>query len=356
MSKKTISNVIDIMAVARDSYKGRYKEHLNRYNEQMKTIKDNYKPGTPFFNEEKKKAKEEFEAAVNKERVAVKNFVNEAVEDLRQDEIFKVRQIDSEVMNKLNAVKDLPLSAEELSILRSRFAKNGEYWPTRFLAVMAEKNGLRPSQFENSASLHTKFDILGQLETQLDNLLSGYNGDFHYRTEVLLCDSALQRAERTFLNGWENAEMEDEQVARRAFSRLKNLSIIEQGIALQNLMSNTTPELKKAFFYEMARNEGSVEVAAMRWAGIETEFEAYKNGDYKDYSEARKWLDKTRVAKSETEVAEISDALKDNSYYMNMLKRESESNPMIADYLNKEALYAVNVENSKTSKEIQVTE
>ena len=123
MSKKTISNVIDIMAVARDSYKGRYKEHLNRYNEQMKTIKDNYKPGTPFFNEEKKKAKEEFEAAVNKERVAVKNFVNEAVEDLRQDEIFKVRQIDSEVMNKLNAVKDLPLSAEELSILRSRFLR-----------------------------------------------------------------------------------------------------------------------------------------------------------------------------------------------------------------------------------------
>ena len=36
MSKKTISNVIDIMAVARDSYKGKYKEHLNRYKEKSK--------------------------------------------------------------------------------------------------------------------------------------------------------------------------------------------------------------------------------------------------------------------------------------------------------------------------------
>ena len=271
--------------------------------------------------------------------MAVKNFVNEAVEDLRQDEIFKVRQIDSEVMNKLNAVKDLPLSAEELSILRSRFAKNGEYWPTRFLAVMAEKNGLRPSQFENSASLHTKFDILGQLETQLDNLLSGYNGDFHYRTEVLLCDSALQRAERTYLNGWANADLEDEQVARRAFSKLKHLSVIEQGIALQNLMNNTTPELKRAFFFEMAQREGDIEAAAMQWAGIDKEFEAYKKGESKNYSEARKGIDKTRAAKDKKEIAEIADTLQGNAYYMDMLKRESENNPMVADYLNKEALY-----------------
>lgn len=63
------------MAVARDTYKSKYKEHLNRYNEQMKTIKDNYKPGTSFFVEEKKKAKEEFEAAVNKERADIKNLL-----------------------------------------------------------------------------------------------------------------------------------------------------------------------------------------------------------------------------------------------------------------------------------------
>lgn len=171
-----------------------------------------------------------------------------------------------------------------------------------------------------------------------------------------MCDSALQRAERTYLNGWENADLEDEQVARRAFSRLKHLSVIEQGIALQNLMNNTTPELKRAFFYEMARNEGSVENAAMQWAGIDKEFEAYKKGESKDYSEARKWIDKTRAAKDKKEIAEIADTLQENAYYMDMLKRESENNPMVAEYLNGEALYAVNVENSKISKEIQATE
>lgn len=216
---------------------------------------------------------------------------------------------------------------------------------------MAEKNGLRPSQFENSASLHTKFDILGQLETQLDNLLSGYNGDFHYRTEVLLCDSALQRAERTYLNGWANADLEDEQVARRAFSRLKHLSVIEQAIAMQNLMNNTTPELKRAFFFEMAQCEGDIEAAAMQWAGIDKEFEAYKKGESKDYSEARKWIDKTRAAKDKKEIAEIADTLQENAYYIDMLKRESENNPMIASYLNQEELGAVNVENIETKTE-----
>lgn len=351
MSKTNITNTIDLFTVVRDAYKSKYKQHLIQYKERLKDIETNYKSNSPFYKQEKQRAKEEFELAVEKERKEAKEFIGEAVEQLRQDEVFHVRQIDVETMQKLNAISDMPLSAEELSVLQKRFAPHGEYWATRKLAVLAEKNGLKPSQFENSASLHTKLDILSQLEGQLDKLLSDYNGEQHYRTEVLLCDSVLQRAERTYCNGWQNADMEDEAVARRAFVQLKGLTPIEQGIALQNLFNNTTKELKNAIFFEMANHEGIVETAAIRWAGLEAEFEAYKSGQYKDYEIARKAIDKVRIAEGKVAVEKIAEPLKENPYFMDMLNRESDSNMNVGAYLRE-----VDVESSKTNGEVQVAE
>lgn len=332
--KTSISNTIDLIAIAKDTYKNKYKEHQKQYEERVKNIKENLKPNSKFYKEESEKAKKEFEVAIEKERTETKDFISGVVEQLRQDEYYNVRQIDSDIMTKLNSIADLPLSGEEISILRSRFAPKGEYWPTRILSVIAEKNGLSPSQFENSSSLRTRIDVLSQIERQADKLLKEYDGSFRHETEILLCDSVLRRAERVYCNGWANDSMEDEQVARRAFARLKDLSIIQQGIALQNIVNNTTQETKKAIFFEIANN-GGVDESALRWAGCYDEFVSYKNGQHKDYTEARKGIDKTRCAENRFEVAKIADPLKDNVYYMDMLKKESESNLAVDAYLNK---------------------
>lgn len=329
--EKNILFVTSTMGIARDEFKRKYLEHKAEYEKAIERIKANYKPNSELFEKETKKAKEKFDLAVDEERAKVREFVLPEVDDLRQMEYKVVEQIDTVSMGKISAIAGLPMTASELGVLQKRFAPNGEYWPTRMIADIAEKNGLSPSQFLESASLDTKLDVLSQLENQLNKLLENYNGEHRYQTEVLLCDSILMRAERIYTNGW-NVEMEDIQVARRAYLQMKGKSPAEQGIALSNIFGNTTPAIKRALFFEIA-NDGTIDEGALKWAGLQDEFNAYKEHEHSTYMQAREGMEKTLTAKSKDEVASVADGLKENEFYNEMLKAVSESNIYVNEYL-----------------------
>lgn len=337
MVRMDFLTVSGILAVARDDYKNGYNEYKKEYEQRLKEIKENYKPNTELYNQEVQRAEVKFNTNVYAKKEEVKQFALRNIEELRESEYAKVRSIDTSAMEKLSAVAGLPLTANELGVLQARFAPNGEYWATRMIADMAEKNSIKPSLFQNSASLDTKLNVLSQLETQLNDLLEKYNGEHHYGTEVLLHDSVLLRAERVYTNGW-NTEMEDSQVARRAFLQLKGKSPVEQGIALSNIINNTTAETKIALFFEMANDNSFIDDGALKWAGIKEEFEAYKAGEHKDYSEARKAIEKTLAATSKEEVAATVGTMTENKYYQEMLKKAGKNHFPISEYMGNEGV------------------
>lgn len=328
-----ISNVADFLAVSRDTYKGKYDEYKKAYEAEVKQIEQDFKPNTPRYAEEIQTVKNKFETNLQKVREETKGFVVKQIEELKESELAKVRKIDTDAMQKLSAVSNLPLSAAELSTLQDRFAPKGEYWATRMIADMAEKNGLKPSQFLQTATLDTKLNVLQQLEEQLDKLLAEYDGTVRYDTLVLLHDEILMRAERTYNNGFVLSDMEDSQVARRLFLQLKGKSVAEQGIALQNIMNNTTPEVKRALFFEMENHPGTIESGALRWAGLTDEFESYQKNEHKDYTDAKKAIDKIVTATSKEEVGKIADGLGENTYFQKMLSGANESNIHVSEYL-----------------------
>lgn len=328
-----ISNVTDILTVARDSYKSNYDSFKKAYEVEVKQIKQDFKSGTPRYSEELEKARFAFDDNVERLRKEAKNFTTKQFEDLRESELAKVRRIDTDAMAKLSAVSNLPLSAAELSTLQDKYAPKGEYWATRMIADMAEKNGLKPSQFLQTATLDTKLNVLQQLEGQLDKLLAEYDGTVKYSTLVLLHDEILMRAERTYNNGFAFSDMEDSQVARRLFLQLKGKSIAEQGIALQNIMNNTTPEVKRALFFEMENHPETIETGALRWAGLADEFESYQKNEHKAYDTAKKAIDKVASATSKEEVEKIADGLGENTYFQKMLSEAMESNIHVSEYL-----------------------
>lgn len=338
--KTNITMITDILTVARDSYKNHYKAQKEKYEEDLKAIKRDFKPNTPRYLEEVQKAKEMFDNSVRLLQNEAKTFATKQIDELREEELAKVRLIDTTAMEKLSAVSSLPLSAAELSVLQNRFASGGSYWATKMIADMAEKNNLKPSQFLQSANLDTKLDILSQLEKQLDQLLDTYDASGTYHQEVLLCDPVLMRAERTYASGWALSSMEDSQVARRAFLQLKGKSIAEQAIGLQNIMNNATEETKRALFFEMANNAGVIEDAALNWAGIADEFESYQKKEHNDYTIARKSFEKTLTATSKEEVALIADDLTENTYYQKMLTETDGTNVFINDYLGTSGITA----------------
>lgn len=328
-----ISNVTDILTVARDSYKTQYDAFKKAYETEVKQIKQDFKSGTPRYNEELESAKFAFDDNVGRLRKEAKDFTTEHFEELRESELAKVRRIDTDALNRLSAVANLPLSAAELSTLQAKFAPHNEYWATRMIADMAEKNGLKPSQFLQTATLDTKLNVLQQLEGQLDKLLAEYDGTVRYDTLVLLHDEILLRAERTFNNGLAFSDMEDSQVARRLFLQLKGKSIAEQSIGLLNIMNNTTTEVKRALFFEMENHPETIESSALRWAGLADEFESYQKNEHKAYDTARKAIDKVVTAASKEEIEKIADGLGENTYFQKMLSGASESNIHVSEYL-----------------------
>lgn len=328
-----ISDVVDFLTIGRDTFKSKYEEHKKAYQTEVKQIKRDFNPNTQRYNDEMKLAKEKFEANVQTAREEVKNFVLPQIDELRESELAKVRKIDTDAMQKLSAVSNLPLSAAELSVLQNRYAPKGEYWATRMIADMAEKNGLKPSQFLQTATLDTKLNVLQQLEGQLDKLFTEFDGTVRYDTLVLLHDEILMRAERVYNNGFAFSDMEDSQVARRLFLQLKGKSVAEQGIGLSNIMNNTTPEIKRALFCEMENNAGIIENGALRWAGLADEFESYQKNEHKNYTAAKKAIDKVTSATSTEEIGKIADELGENTYFKKMLSDASEMNVNIAKYL-----------------------
>lgn len=333
MTTNNISVVTDILTVARDSYKNQYDALKKAYELEVKQIKQDFKSGTPRYNEELENAKFAFENNVDRIRKEAKDFTTNHFEELRENELAKVRRIDTDSMAKLSAVANLPLSAAELSVLQDKYAPKGEYWATRMIADLAEKNGLKPSQFLQTATLDTKLNVLQQLEGQLDKLLAEYDGEVRYDTLVLLHDEILMRAERTYMNGWALSDLEDSQVARRLFLQLNGKNVAEQGIALQNIANNTTPEVKRALFFEMENHPGIVESGAMRWAGIADEFESYQKNEHKSYTDAKKAIDKAVTATSKEEIEQIANELGENTYFQKMLSGASESNIHVSEYL-----------------------
>lgn len=332
MEKVNIIGLSGILAVARDDFKVKYKALKKGLEAELKANVDRYR-GSDYGKVKDQEEKEKFERSVQALRKETREFVKPYFEDMREDEYAKVQKIDTATLEKLKVLSDLPLSAAELGVLQQRFAPKGnEYWEMRVLAEMAEKNGLNPMQYLNSATLDTKLDILSQEEAQLEQLLAEYNGEFKYGTEVLLSDQILIRAEKVYTNGWANSDMEDAEVARRAFLQLKGKSPVEQGIGLINVFRNATESVKEALFYEIAKDDSIIDSVALRYAGMEKEFEAFKSGSYEAYTSARDGMQKVMVATSKEEVASVAESLGENKYFNMMLKNATEKNIYVSDY------------------------
>lgn len=330
-----IINLIDSLTVARDSYKRMYDTHNNSYKKALDGIKNDFKPNTERYKEEVAKADLTFKNDVQKAKKEVMDFIIPQIEDLRNYELSKVRVIDTDALEKINAISNIPISSTELLVLQKRFSGNvSNYWADRMLINIAEKNGIKPSIFFKEADIDTKINVLNQLEEQLDKMFNEYNGEATYNNLVLLCDSVLHKAEKEYTSGHAAESMENNQLAKRILTQLKGKSTAEQGIALQNLMKNATPEVKKALFYEMTMNEGVVNKDSIKFAGITDTYNDYKTKEHALYSEARTMIENSLKAKSLEEVKEIAERMEENPYYSNMLKKSETANVYVNDYLS----------------------
>ena len=322
-----ITRIIDELTVLRDTFKSKREEISRQYKESQKYLKENFIANSVQYQAEEQRIKQEYQERINEARANATNFLITELDKLREVEISRVQKVDIETLQKINAVSNIPVTAEEISILQRKYDPTGNnYWVGRFLADLAERNGIPGIQINNGASIETKLDVLQQLEDQAKRMISEYDPDKHdYRIHALLADSVLMRAENVYTGGWKMGELEDEQVARRAFLQLKGQNTISQGIGLMNILRNANNSLKNALFYEIS-NGGKFSESALEWAGCLDEYNAFLDNHATDYRNAKQAMQKLRTTEDEKEFSNVVKDMYKNDYFRDMFSREKSEN------------------------------
>lgn len=337
MSKKTnISCLIDDLTVLRDSFRSKYDTRKKELDKEIQQLKNDFRPGKRL-DAEIQSAKEKFEKDIDSIRKEASDFIKPDIESMKTYEMARVRVVDTSVMEKLQSLSNIPISGRELAILKERFAPNNEFWPSKMISYIAEKNCLNPEDFIQTTSLDTKISVLEDLEKQTEQLINLYDGEVTYTNLALLADSALIKAENTYLNGFENANLKNAQLARRVMAMIRHKSPAEQGIALMNAVSNADPHFKTELFYEMEK-QNTVPVEARRFARIENEYQAFINGELSAYKQAKKAIKEAVEAENIEDVKSVAETMIDNAHFAKMLEESQTENLYIGEYLASESV------------------
>lgn len=328
-----MNELCDFLIVGRDAYKQKYKNAKQRKEDAIKALQRDFKPGTKRFTDEKQDIEKHFKEEVESAKKEAHDFLDDKFADLQSYEMARVETLGNlEEMQKLNAIADLPMSSMEVRLLAQKYGGKNYYYD-KLLNQIAEKNGISAKGIETlglQPSIDTKMHVLQQLRQQFNELLDTYKGDMNYKTEVLLADSVVYRAEKLFTSGYSEGNMDDEAVARRAFANVLNQkNDMERGLALAEIMKNANDSIQREVLYKCA-SSNIIGDFAFEIAGVTTAVEAYRGGLGIEYEKAKKILQDVRDCKDDTDLIKVViRENKDNEMFLKLCENECLKNDAV---------------------------
>ena len=193
----TIKALRDLLFASRVDYKEQYRKAVDERKAKLKEATDNFKENSPFLRSRKEQIQKEFDSRIAELRNAEIASIVPAFDALRKAELKRVTEIDTVAMNRINAVANIPMTAEEIKALGGQYNPGTNYWVNRAIASIAEKNGVSPAEIGVEPSLDTKLEILKGLETQFDMMIQSWNPESktsNAKFDAALGDATLEDA------------------------------------------------------------------------------------------------------------------------------------------------------------------
>lgn len=321
-----MNEMCDFLIVGRDSYKQKYKDAKVRKESAIEILQRDFRPGTQRFKEEKQSIEQRFMEEVQAAKKEAHDFLDDKFLDLQSYEMSRVETLGNlEELQKLNAIADLPMSSMEVRLLAQKYGGKNYYYD-KILNQIAEKNGIPSRGIETLGlrpNVDVKMHVLEQLRQQFNDLLDNYKGDMNYKTEVLLADSVVYRAEKLFTNGYNEGNMDDEAVARRAFTNiLQQKNDMERGLTLREVMKNANDSIQREILYKCA-NSNIIGEFALEIAGVTEAVEAYRGGLGVEYEKAKKILQDVKDCKDDIDLIKVViRENKDNEMFLKLCESE----------------------------------
>ncbi len=319
--KTDISYVCAVLEVEAEFYKKNYDEAVKKKNEDIEFVKKTYIANTPMYSEKLIEVDKDFSRTIIQLQKDFAKTGIDAIQGLRDHEMQRVQMIDEIKLNKLRAIKDIPMSQSELLALTQKFSTKGDYWCSRLIQSVSENNG---ANIEIESSLDTKMSVLDQLENQLNEIIKYYpcNNDPIKRPMVrfgYLTEKILQNAKEIY--GGKMRYESDETLANRAYlTILSKHGDIEKGFAIQNALKNAKGEVRNLLLCRLAKEKRNISDFAVELSGNKEEIDSFRNGKARQYLHARTAVERMLKATEEETIHRIWEENSENEFMEQLVK------------------------------------
>lgn len=317
-----IYDLTNLLREVRSCYQTEFVSAAETKKKELELLKSGYIPGSKPYLEKEQEIEFNFDTAIVKAREKAAKKAAEAIESMKEWERTGVKIINTEALARVNTLRGLPITTEELKQILSKHGSNN-YWVQRVVATLAEENGIPVTDLPLDSSLDVKLNVLDQLSRQLDLLLEHYSLTAKTREAsearfLYLNDRILDNAVRIYNNGAKDLSEAD--AAERAYYKIRAMSEqMSKACAISNSLRNLKKEdAKNMLLYRLAI-DNSIRSEAYEVAGISDVIAEWKHGKADRYARA---INMTNGIKTIQDTEKIKEKLRS---YINRVQMGSES-------------------------------
>lgn len=296
-----MTNIYDLTNLLRDvrsRYQAEYIDAMETEKKELSILDRDYKIGSPTYTAKKQEIQLACDMAIIKAREKAAKKAAEEIESMKEWERTSVGIINTETLAKVNALRGIPVTTEELTQILSKHGSSN-YWVQRAVAALAEENGIPATDLPLDSSLDVKLNVLDQLSKQLDLLLEHYSLTAKTREAsearfLYLNDSILDNAVKIYNNGVKDLSEAD--AAEKAYYKIRAMSgQMAKAVAISNSMRNLKKEdTRNMLLYRLA-TDNTIMAEAYQVAGISDVMAEWKGGKAKRYEKAIKMINNIKA-------------------------------------------------------------
>lgn len=334
-----IAIVTESLRYEAQNYKEQYDAIKATKERELREVRENYQPSSKLAMERERQVNEACDSSMTKLKVSAVDRALQDVEELRQQELLRVQTVNEPLLAKIRAIADIPMTTLELKAFADKIGAKDDYWASRALSDVAERNGIDSAEIGLESTYDTKMSILDQLTDQLNSVFKYYGtNDPVERPKVnylYLSDEIIERAKRMY--GGKVGRLSDSQKADKAYFAVKTQHTdIQKGIAISNVLRNAKGNVKNMILCRLAEDK-TVSEMATEFSGHMNEITEFKNGKAAEYRLAQKALENIRKVKDRTVIENIVAEYENNAFFCEMFEKEKKQNFALMEKLNGES-------------------
>lgn len=316
----------------------RYEKEYDRIIAEKKAALENAKRS--FIGQALKVELDRIEKKFGEEMIAAKHEAMQSVEvlnELREQEKAEVQGINRDTIEKINAIKDVPMTEDEFVALMDDVRVTSNYWAKRALMNIAEKNNIDSVKTGIGADYALKLNVLSQLESQMAEIVEKYPCEGTYsvdRPKVLyanLADNVCKRAIELY-GGTADLRTETAKAQKAILFIKAQQSDMNRALAISNAFRNSkTKENRDAMLYALA-TDSDFSPLSLQMSGIYDEIVEFKSGKAAEYASACKAMDRVRKATEKESVEMVKAEQGSNAYFAEMYADEIKKNEFLKSF------------------------